>query len=72
MIQFPVKFIQDKCVICLEEWEQGKKNIADLLPCWHRFHRDCIKEWLATQNDCPSCRKNISVVLVSSPESIAQ
>jgi len=45
------------CMICMEEFEDGE-NIR-LLPCLHRFHRDCIDKWLNTSTTCPVCKKDI-------------
>jgi hypothetical protein len=46
--------LQDKCPICLE-----KLSIGDdiyLIPCCHYFHKNCLKDWIMIENDCPSCR----------------
>ena len=29
------------------------------LQCGHRFHDDCIKDWMKKENTCPTCRCNI-------------
>ena len=44
------------CIICLEPL--GKKKHGEL-PCNHKFHTKCIKEWMekSTNKDCPLCRK---------------
>lgn len=68
---FQVKYDEDQCGICRAEWVQGE-NIADMLPCLHRFHRDCIQGWLEHQNPCPLCRTNVTAVFVSSLASIEQ
>ncbi|KAJ8034649.1 E3 ubiquitin-protein ligase TTC3 [Holothuria leucospilota] len=44
----------DPCVICHEELVI--KDVLDL-ECGHRFHADCIQEWLGTKSTCPNCRK---------------
>lgn len=33
-----------ECAICLIDFEYGNK--IGLLPCCHRFHADCIMDWL--------------------------
>ena len=43
-----------KCIICLEEFKEGDEGIY--LPCFHLFHKDCIKEWLNAHDDCPICK----------------
>ena len=36
---------EDKnCPICLKSFEQDE--VVNNLPCKHRFHSDCIKQWL--------------------------
>ena len=32
------------CPICLKSFEQDE--VVNNLPCNHRFHSDCIKQWL--------------------------
>ncbi|XP_071841475.1 uncharacterized protein [Apostichopus japonicus] len=44
----------DPCAICHEE--MALKEVLDL-ECGHRFHADCIVEWLGTKSTCPNCRK---------------
>ncbi|KAH6806998.1 hypothetical protein C2S51_028106 [Perilla frutescens var. frutescens] len=44
----------DRCVICLEEWEAGER--AKRMPCKHRFHGECIEKWLNIHGTCPVCR----------------
>ena len=43
-----------KCIICLEEFKQGDEGIY--LPCFHLFHKDCIREWLNAHDECPICK----------------
>eukprot|EP01023_Acetabularia_acetabulum_P054107 TRINITY_DN6078_c0_g1_i10.p1 TRINITY_DN6078_c0_g1~~TRINITY_DN6078_c0_g1_i10.p1 ORF type:complete len:317 (+),score=15.65 TRINITY_DN6078_c0_g1_i10:96-1046(+) len=55
---------QGDCGICLvglcEDLEEGDRAVV--LPCFHVFHKDCIKAWLeAKRGDakCPLCQANI-------------
>ena len=49
-------YIKDKkvleCSICLE-FNINKKNRK--LKCDHKFHMDCIEEWLKIHKRCPLC-----------------
>ncbi|XP_048136762.1 E3 ubiquitin-protein ligase MPSR1 [Rhodamnia argentea] len=42
---------QEECVICMEEFEEGRE-----MPCGHRFHGGCIERWLGIHGTCPVCR----------------
>mmetsp|Transcript_110505 Transcript_110505/g.323264 ORF Transcript_110505/g.323264 Transcript_110505/m.323264 type:complete len:850 (-) Transcript_110505:212-2761(-) len=44
----------EPCTICLEVPEPGV-NIT-MLPCCHRYHQDCIREWLVHSRLCPLCK----------------
>ena len=41
------------CPICLD------KDSDFELECKHRFHKDCIKEWLKIKHSCPLCRSTV-------------
>ncbi|KAI3734411.1 hypothetical protein L6452_13879 [Arctium lappa] len=46
------------CSICLQDFEVG--NSAGIFPkCEHKFHPECISQWLLTHNSCPVCRRNL-------------
>jgi hypothetical protein len=48
----------DICVTCLEQPNEGDQ--WRVLPCQHKFHPECIDDWLKTNFTCPICRKNVS------------
>ena len=47
-----------QCMICLHELDNYDLNLKKL-PCGHKFHSKCVKEWLTHKNTCPICRKKI-------------
>eukprot|EP00438_Fugacium_kawagutii_P031229 Skav211060 [mRNA] locus=scaffold314:82334:89235:+ [translate_table: standard] len=65
------KLTSQTCSVCL----CPNDNLADLvmLPCAHFFHRDCVREALATNPKCPYCRadappKSLSSVLLEASQ----
>mmetsp|Transcript_144888 Transcript_144888/g.255396 ORF Transcript_144888/g.255396 Transcript_144888/m.255396 type:complete len:198 (+) Transcript_144888:95-688(+) len=55
-----VEFSQDErtegveCGICLAEFERGE--LLRQLPCGHRYHEPCLRQWFKRQPTCPTCR----------------
>lgn len=49
---------KETCSICLEPLNG---EVAMSRNCKHRFHRDCLVEWLVRREDCPVCRRNFLV-----------
>lgn len=46
------------CSVCLEELDiENTKATA----CGHKFHKDCIKEWLMQSLTCPMCRTELEL-----------
>lgn len=45
---------EETCVICQEDLPLGSK--AKSMPCGHKFHDDCLLEWVKKSNSCPTCR----------------
>lgn len=42
------------CPVCLKDVASGDETV--IMPCSHSSHEECIVEWLAVQNTCPTCR----------------
>ena len=53
-----------QCAICLTDYNKGEELLT--LPCFHKFHSDCVEKWFKSQNWCPICRTKI----VSSSEDV--
>lgn len=39
------------CPICLDDDPDFKLSV-----CGHKFHKECIKQWLSVKPECPLCR----------------
>lgn len=48
---------RDVCEICLQNYTRGEH--CRRLPCLHRFHSECIDEWLRNATQCPVCRHDV-------------
>ena len=48
----------NKCTICLSDFEVGQKKST--LPCMHSFHCNCIERWIKNKKYCPICKFQIS------------
>ena len=46
-----------KCLVCMTEYEEGES--IKTLPCFHKYHTECIQDWFKRQNFCPICRHEI-------------
>jgi E3 ubiquitin-protein ligase RNF13 len=44
----------EKCAVCLEDFQLG--NALRVMECLHRYHLDCLDQWLTVRATCPSCR----------------
>lgn len=49
----------EPCTICYYEFKKGE--ITNLFDCNHRFHDDCISEWLLKEKLCPMCKQEIKL-----------
>ena len=47
-----------KCVICYSDFKDQEKNRC--LPCFHKFHVECIDTWLAKNSKCPICKYDLN------------
>ena len=45
------------CSICIDEFKKGD-SIRKLV-CKHKFHDNCLLEWVKLHSECPMCRKSI-------------
>lgn len=46
------------CAVCISAYDSGSK--LRVLPCGHRFHCECVDQWLTGQSKtCPLCSKRI-------------
>lgn len=48
--------MHDSCVtpVLQEDYEDGEK--VRVLPCCHRFHMQCVDQWLSNRRACPVCK----------------
>lgn len=45
------------CTICIENFQEGDE--VRTLPCFHRFHKNCVSRWLRQNGICPVCKHQI-------------
>jgi hypothetical protein len=53
-------FNSNVCIICLDEFKNNTNDLINL-SCKHRFHTQCLKNWIKHNNKCPICREKISI-----------
>lgn len=46
--------MDDLCVICQEQLTDPANT--QILPCDHKFHSECIRQWIEIRNLCPLCK----------------
>nr|XP_019936145.1 PREDICTED: leukemia NUP98 fusion partner 1 [Paralichthys olivaceus] len=47
------------CLICHEDMR--KNGGLQELHCTHRFHKECMEQWLWKKQTCPTCRVHVSI-----------
>lgn len=50
-----------QCRVCLCDYENDEE--IKILPCLHKYHKECIDEWLKDKTECPVCRHDATVVV---------
>lgn len=48
---------ENMCSICQTDFEPGEEIICTL--CIHRYHPDCLWNWLKNNKTCPICKKDV-------------
>lgn len=43
----------DLCVICYDDYLEN--NLSITLICMHKYHLECIMEWMEQKKTCPLC-----------------
>jgi hypothetical protein len=57
---------EHSCRVCLEDYSDGEE--LRVLPCFHRFHKSCIDEWLQRKKLCPLCQIPVDIILKQASE----
>lgn len=56
--------MNEKCIICCENYNPNPREYKRLLPCNHHFHKKCIDKWLLDYKPlCPLCLTDYSNIL---------
>uniref|UniRef100_UPI0037E831E3 leukemia NUP98 fusion partner 1 n=1 Tax=Semicossyphus pulcher TaxID=241346 RepID=UPI0037E831E3 len=48
------------CLICHEDMRRSGVGVQELR-CTHRFHKECMEQWLWKKRTCPTCRVHVSM-----------
>ncbi|XP_042273385.1 leukemia NUP98 fusion partner 1 [Thunnus maccoyii] len=48
------------CLICHEDMRKNGGTVQEL-HCTHRFHKECMEQWLWKKQTCPTCRVHVSM-----------
>ena len=50
---------EGQCSICMEHYQVRQSIIT--LPCFHTFHENCCRKWIAEKAVCPICMTEVKV-----------
>ena len=50
----------ERCTVCLCDFDSGDEVRA--LNCSHKFHVECIDQWLSINKKCPLCREDVDKI----------
>ncbi len=53
---YPIENQNEVCSICMDE---ANNDLWVEIPCKHKYHLNCIRNWLNSNNNCPVCRSNL-------------
>ncbi|KAM0899307.1 hypothetical protein ACQ4PT_021393 [Festuca glaucescens] len=62
--------VEAECSICISALVAGDK-VKALPPCGHRFHPDCVDDWLRSHPSCPLCRTILRPATGAKPDAVA-
>ncbi|ETO23050.1 FYVE-type zinc finger-containing protein [Reticulomyxa filosa] len=66
LIKITIQYNTIQYTVCLVEFEKGDQ--LRLIPCFHRYHKECIDRWLQISRKCPFCKTDISQSLDTSSD----
>lgn len=49
----------EECQICKNEFEEEEELVA--ITCLHKYHKECIFQWLEYKKFCPLCLKEVQL-----------
>ncbi|KAM0911283.1 hypothetical protein ACQ4PT_013553 [Festuca glaucescens] len=62
--------VEAECSICISALVAGDK-VKALSPCGHRFHPDCVDDWIRSHPSCPLCRTILCPATGAKPDAVA-
>ena len=46
----------------LEKEKEKEKDEASVIECGHKFHKNCIADWVKKEQKCPFCRTKFDII----------